>query len=73
MCENCTRHGEGKAWYLEALEYGEDLLADLNRQRYIQEFFARQARLVGRRDPIHYRGWHRPHCVPSFALSSPGG
>ncbi|MGI6557473.1 MAG: ATP-binding protein [Limnochordia bacterium] len=54
MCENCTQHGEGKAWYLEALEYGEDLLADLDRQRYIQEFFARQARLVGRRDPIHY-------------------
>ncbi|MGI6038022.1 MAG: ATP-binding protein [Limnochordia bacterium] len=54
MCEHCTQHGEGRAWYLQALEYSEDLLADLDRQRYIKDFFTRQARLVGRRDPIHY-------------------
>ena len=60
MCENCTQHGEGKAWYLEALEYGEDLLADLDRQRYIQDFSpAKPALSVDGTLSIIY-GWHQP-------------
>ncbi len=40
MCEFCTKHGEGKKWYLEAKNYSDDLLSDLRRQKFIKEFFA---------------------------------
>lgn len=52
MCENCTKHGEGKKWFLQAKNYSDDLLADLNRTAYIKEFFAGQARLAGRAEPM---------------------
>jgi ferredoxin len=39
MCQFCTQHGEGKKWYLEARNYGEDLLSDLRRRRFISDFF----------------------------------
>jgi ferredoxin len=38
MCEFCTRHGDGKIWYKNAANYGHDLLSDLNRRRYIENF-----------------------------------
>jgi hypothetical protein len=28
MCEFCMEHGEGLNWYLDAKNYGEDLLSD---------------------------------------------
>lgn len=39
MCEFCTRHGEGKKWYLQAKNYGEDLANDLRRKRFVDHFF----------------------------------
>jgi len=44
MCEFCHRHGEGQRWYLQARNYSEDLLTDLRRRRFIQDFV---------RDPEH--------------------
>lgn len=45
MCTYCHEHGEGKKWYLQAQHYSEDLLADLRRREYIQDFFARPERM----------------------------
>jgi len=39
MCEFCIQHGEGKKWYLEAGNYSEDLLSDIRRRKFIDEFF----------------------------------
>ena len=39
MCEFCHKHGEGKTWYLRAENYSEDLLSDLRRRGFIEEFF----------------------------------
>lgn len=38
MCEFCLKHGEGKKWYLEAKNYSDDLLSDVRRRRFIEEF-----------------------------------
>lgn len=38
MCEFCHQHGEGKKWYLQAKNYSDDLLADLERRRFIERF-----------------------------------
>ncbi len=40
MCEFCLKHGEGKKWYLQAQNYSEDLLSDIRRRRFIEEFFS---------------------------------
>lgn len=40
MCEYCMKHGEGKKWYLQAKNYSEDLLSDIHRRKFIEEFFA---------------------------------
>ncbi len=39
MCEFCHQHGEGKKWYLQAKNYSADLLADIERRRFIANFF----------------------------------
>ena len=39
MCEFCLKHGEGKKWYLQAKNYSDDLLSDVRRRRFIEEFF----------------------------------
>lgn len=39
MCEFCIRHGDGKKWYLNAANYAEMLLCDLEREKYIADFF----------------------------------
>ena len=39
MCEFCHKHGEGEKWYLNAQLYSEDLLSDLKRRKFIQDFF----------------------------------
>jgi len=38
MCEFCTTHGDGKIWYRNAANYANDLLSDIKRRKYIQEF-----------------------------------
>jgi ferredoxin len=39
MCEFCLKHGEGKKWYLRAKNYSDDLLSDVRRRRFIEDFF----------------------------------
>ncbi len=39
MCEFCTKHGDGKIWFNNAANYGNDLMADLKRRDYIKDFF----------------------------------
>jgi ferredoxin len=46
VCEFCHKHGEGKKWYLQAQNYSEDLLSDLNRRKFIQEFFPRPEKYI---------------------------
>jgi NAD-dependent dihydropyrimidine dehydrogenase PreA subunit len=38
MCEFCTEHGDGKIWYKNASNYSQDLLSDLKRRVYIENF-----------------------------------
>jgi len=38
MCEFCLKHGEGKKWYLQAKNYSDDLLSDVRRCRFIEDF-----------------------------------
>lgn len=40
MCEYCLKHGEGEKWYLQAKNYSDDLLSDISRRTFIEEFFA---------------------------------
>jgi Pyruvate/2-oxoacid:ferredoxin oxidoreductase delta subunit len=45
MCEFCIQHGDGKKWYLEARNYSEDLLSDLRRRKFIEEFFTETGKI----------------------------
>ncbi len=38
MCEFCTKHGDGKIWYKNAANYAQDLVSDLKRKRYVEDF-----------------------------------
>ncbi len=38
MCEFCSKHGEGKIWYKNASNYSHDLLSDLRRRKFIEQF-----------------------------------
>ncbi|HEX8948912.1 MAG TPA: 4Fe-4S dicluster-binding protein [Dissulfurispiraceae bacterium] len=38
MCEFCTQHGDGKIWYKNAANYADDLVSDLRRRKYIEDF-----------------------------------
>jgi hypothetical protein len=38
MCEFCVKHGEGEKWYLHAKNYSDDLLSDVRRRKFIEEF-----------------------------------
>jgi Pyruvate/2-oxoacid:ferredoxin oxidoreductase delta subunit len=46
MCEFCLKHAEGKKWYLEAENYSEDLLSDIRRRKFVEEFFGRPENLA---------------------------
>lgn len=37
MCEFCVKHGEGKKWYLNAKNYSNDLLSDIERRTMAKE------------------------------------
>lgn len=39
MCEFCVRHGEGKIWYLNMRNYGQELLSLNGRREQITSFF----------------------------------
>lgn len=38
MCEFCTKHGDGRIWFENAANYARDLMADLERRKYVAEF-----------------------------------
>lgn len=38
MCEFCIKHGEGEKWYLQTKNYSDDLLSDVRRRKFIEEF-----------------------------------
>lgn len=44
MCEFCAKHGEGKTWYLNAKNYSTDLLSDLRRRGFIDNFYEQVVR-----------------------------
>jgi Pyruvate/2-oxoacid:ferredoxin oxidoreductase delta subunit len=49
------KHGEGKKWYLQAKNYSDDLLSDVRRRRFIEDFFSSEdslARDVHRMDRL---------------------
>jgi ferredoxin len=56
MCEFCTQHGEGRAWYLNMKNYSQEMLAQDGRGEHIREFFkdfeARTARSLSMLDAI---------------------
>ena len=64
MCEFCHKHGEGQKWYLRAENYSEDLLSDLRRRRFLQDFL---------RAPDHVskgmEGLEKLRRAPSFVRS----
>ena len=37
MCEFCTKHGDGKRWYLQAKNYSDDMLSDARRRSVIED------------------------------------
>jgi len=55
MCQFCHQHGEGKTWYLQARHYAEDLLSDLERRRYLEEFIYR----IGNGSISHWESFGR--------------
>ena len=60
MCEFCIKHGEGKKWYLEAKNYSDDLLNDVRRYRFIEEFMSKAddlAKGAGELDRIEKAPW----------------
>jgi ferredoxin len=67
MCEFCTKHGEGKIWYKNAANYGQDLLSDLNRRRYIENFltsaFSEGFQTLGRLETIFRKKGKLPRAV----------
>ena len=57
MCEFCTKHGDGKIWYKNASNYSQDLLSDLRRRGYIENFLRTTIRdgflTLGRIEALH--------------------
>jgi hypothetical protein len=45
MCEFCHQHGDGKKWYLKAENYSAELLDNLQRRRYLEEFLPKAAKM----------------------------
>jgi NAD-dependent dihydropyrimidine dehydrogenase PreA subunit len=41
------KHGEGEKWYLQAKNYSDDLLSDIRRRKYIEEFVSHPEALAG--------------------------
>lgn len=56
MCEFCTQHGEGRAWYLNMKNYSQEMLSLDGRREHIRDFFtdfeARTARSLSMLDAI---------------------
>ncbi len=73
MCDLCTKHGEGKVWYKNAKNYAEDLLADLGRRRFIENFltsaFSEGFETLGRLETIYRKKGRLPEAVTSAMVA----
>lgn len=67
MCEFCTKHGDGKVWYKNAANYSADLVSDIKRRRYIEQFFKSTIedgyRNLGRIESLYRRKGRLPDAV----------
>jgi ferredoxin len=73
MCDFCTKHGEGKIWYKNARNYADDLLSDLQRRRYIENFltsaFKEGFETLGRLETIYRKKGRLPEAVKAALVS----
>jgi ferredoxin len=73
MCDLCTKHGEGKVWYKNAKNYAQDLLSDLERRRYIENFltsaFSEGFQTLGRLEAIYRKKGRLPEAVTSAMVA----
>jgi ferredoxin len=67
LCDFCTKHGEGKIWYKNARNYANDLLSDLQRRNYIENFlttaFKEGFETLGRLETIYKKKGKLPEAV----------
>jgi ferredoxin len=70
MCEFCTKHGEGKKWYLNVKNYSLDLLSDLRRRKFIRKFMpdtvAEGEKQISRLEASRARGKKIPRLLGRF-------
>lgn len=64
MCEFCHQHGEGKKWYLQAKNYSDDLLSDVRRRKFIEDFISHPEELSR-----NVQGFDRLAKAPRFVRS----
>lgn len=73
MCEFCTKHGDGKIWYKNAANYAHDLLSDLRRRHYIENFltsaFSEGFQTLGRLEAIYKKKGKLPKAVTTAMVS----
>jgi ferredoxin len=73
MCEFCTKHGEGKIWYKNAANYAGDLLSDLRRRNYIENFlssaFKEGFETLGRLETIFRKKGRLPKTVKTALIN----
>jgi len=73
MCEFCTKHGEGKIWYKNAANYANDLLSDLRRRNYIENFlssaFGEGFQTLGRLETIFRKKGRLPRAVKTAMIT----
>lgn len=73
MCEFCTKHGEGKIWYKNAANYAHDLLSDLRRRKYIENFLSSAFRdgfqTLGRLEAIFRKKGRLPRAVKTAIIN----
>jgi len=64
MCEFCHQHGEGEKWYLQAKNYSDDLLSDVRRRNFFEDFISHPEELT-----LKVQGFERLAKAPRFVRS----